>query len=170
MNQVAGTATNVAGTATDVSAKVVDAVVNVNVNAVEPFVFSGCCCESTSIGLNYPDCIGTSFEGVVCCCIAARVDACKPIPGNDTVFMFASESILCVKPGKTICKAKHQFWCLETRFALPCDSDSPCMCTFCFIELFRSDQFTTDIKPKLVVLPRIAPLSFSAPTVPSIAR
>jgi len=170
VNKASDAASTVAGTATDATSKVVDTVVNININKVQPFVYWATCCQSTSFGLNYPECIGCATEGIVCCCISVKSDAFKPSTDSNVLCIFESSSIACIKPGKTLCNARSQTFCIENRFALPCDAESPCMCTICFVELFRSNEFTTDIKPKIVVLPRIDSLNFSAPSAPAIAR
>ena len=61
-------------------------------------------------------------------------------------------------------------WCFEEQCALPCDAEAPFACTICFIELWRYPKFTTDIKPKVVVLPKAPSVNMGAPTMPSIAR
>ena len=103
-----------ANVATDAADKVVDAVVNVNVGSVEPHVMCATCCSTTTVSFNYPDCIGVSMEGIIFGCIATRVDACKPLTGNSNqLCVFANEQVMCVKPGKNLCKTKGQYAVLE---------------------------------------------------------
>lgn len=171
VTKVSEAVTSVGQTGTDAADKVLDAAVHVDIKQIEPYVFNNYCCSQTTVGLNYPDCIGMSYEGIVFGCIAARSDALKPVLNNpDVVCLFSDTNIMCIKPGKVLCKTKQQFFCIENRCALPCDSDAPFGCTICFIEIFRSNEFTTNIKPKIVVLPRSTAVKFSAPTLPSIAR
>ena len=171
MKPAAESATKTAGAVTEGAGKVVDAVVNVEVGAVEPFVFCANCCNVMSVGMNYPSCIGGSFEGILCCCIALKTAECKAVPSSpEVVCLFENATLLCIKPGKAICKGKQQICCLEHRFGCPCDADAPFSCTICFVEIFRHDECTTKIEPKIKVLPRIAALQFDAPPIPAIVR
>ena len=51
----------------------------------------------------------------------------------------------CVKPpilsGGPLCKGLNHFACIETRYALPCDEDIPCMFGCCFVICFQNWKF-----------------------------
>jgi len=164
-------AANTADKTTDAAGKLVTAVVSVDIDAVEPYVCCGTCCDVQSIGLNYPSCIGCSAEGVCCACIVGKADACKPPPpDSNIVCLINAENVMCIKPGKTLCKSKQQFFCCEYQCACPCDSEVPFNCTICFVQIWKHDEFTTAIKPEIKVLPRCPALKFAPPVVPEIAR
>ena len=132
VDQAADQLGKAAGAATSGTEKAVDAVVNINVNKVEPYVYCANCCTVSSIGLNYPECIGMSTEGIAFGCCAVQAQAFKPMTNNsDVVCLLANGTYACVKPGKTLCKTKLQTFCLEHRCAAPCDSETPCSCTIC---------------------------------------
>ena len=164
-------ATDAAGKATDAAGKAIDSVVNLKVGTIEPYVMCAECCTVNAIGLDYPNCIGCSSEGICCACIVAKADACKPGPADsDVICLGNAAACMCVKPGTVLCKSKQQCFCCDSRCALPCDEDVPFSCVICFVQLFRHNEFTTAIKPEIQVLPRATSLAFEAPAMPSIAR
>ena len=73
-------------------------------------------------------CWGCSSEFRVLC-FQSKAIGCKPVHGNDDLCCICQEGSCNCVPIRTCCKGKQQCFCLDTRFALPCDEDIPCMFT-----------------------------------------
>ena len=104
-------------------------------------IYFSACCIITSCATKYPDCIGIDVEATVLCC---RIEAllCKPSVEPEYCCICQRTEALCLWP-TTCCKGITQCFCLDSRFAFPCDHDVPCVCTmlpFCVAFAFWKAQ------------------------------
>jgi hypothetical protein len=102
---------------------------------------SACCCAISSLYTVYPDCIGCSGKGV-CCCIEGEGLQCKlpkvGVTDPRICCLLSKQNVNCVSP-VTCMKGTSQSFCFDSRFALPCDDDVPCLFTllpFCVAASF----------------------------------
>ena len=156
-----------------VGANMIDAVVSADVQNVDPYIFGALCCSVTSVGVNFPQCIGMSQEGICCACIAYKMAECKPVndPANPEVKCICGQGYLVfVRPGTVFCKDMTTFFCFENRCAVPCDEEIPFACGLCFVTCFREAKCTTSPNIEVKVLDRIPSLAMKAPEVPRVSR
>eukprot|EP01038_Epipyxis_sp_PR26KG_P005608 gene5608-7742_t len=103
---------------------------SVNVGDLVPF--HAACCSITSCYWKFPECFGVYGQGD-CCCLQGEFKLCKPGGKKSEHLCVCSEvGYYLVRP-TTCCKSVQQCFCLDSRIAFPCDSDVPCMFTYCFI-------------------------------------
>jgi hypothetical protein len=75
-------------------------------------------------------CIGCTSEGMVTC-LRWEAKGCRPVYGKNvhqTCCVLCNGGAECVKP-QTCCLLQQQFCCLDSRCALPCTKEVPCICT-----------------------------------------
>jgi hypothetical protein len=85
--------------------------------------------------VNHPQC---GSQGTWCYCIEAAWTTLKPIKGNPDVSCVCANGY-CVSaktPSKVCCRQQAQACCCEHRCSVPCDEETPCMCTICCVQVW----------------------------------
>lgn len=100
---------------------------------------NACCCSISSCYLDFPACIGGQDESN-CLCLRTSTKWCKPVT-DPKKLMICNEGGYYVTYPRTCIKGFDQFFCLESRCALPCDEEVPCMISFCFLTCFYDFKF-----------------------------
>lgn len=95
-------------------------------------VCSACCCAICGCNCDPQECFGCSESGRLCCCLLnQRYCKCENSKGEDGVdkcFTWSDGGCYIVMPN-SCCEAVVQTCCLDSRCALPCTEDVPCICT-----------------------------------------
>jgi hypothetical protein len=103
-------------------------------------LYRACCCTIDSLYTKCPECIGCYSKRVLCC-IESEFIAYKPMCCNKEL---EKKNLCCILLSgqcsmvhlKTCCKGESQMCCIDSRFAMPCDEEVPCMFTmlpFCLV-------------------------------------
>lgn len=95
-----------------------------------PFV--GECCLFASCYTKMPECLGCHTESE-CLCLEMKGIGCKPQSGQPKLCCICCEGSYNIIPPTTCIKGTSQVCCADTRCALPCDEDVPCIFNVCFI-------------------------------------
>ena len=97
-----------------------------------------CCCTILSCYVAFPQCIGCYSKGVFTC-IETESVACKPSVVEGSLCKLLSSEVELVKP-VTCVKCAAQECCIDSRCALPCDSEVPCMISFLGLTIAKDYQ------------------------------
>ena len=114
-----------------------DAVETVEVKVVEEgdpdasksYIFAACCCFISGCFLDFPDCVGC-YGQRTCLCMEQEFKCCKAYqntPGKICICQQVTAD--CIVP-QTCCKVVAQQFCLDTRGAIPCTTDVPCVVAY----------------------------------------
>lgn len=102
------------------------------------YVLSACCCTINSIYWEFPQIFGAFTEQQICC-VHATSAFNKPAvlkgeiyQGDNTICMSGRVALMEFSHF-VCCQAVSQMCCLDTRAALPCTDDVPCMLNYCCI-------------------------------------
>lgn len=68
-------------------------------------------------------------------------------------------------PSKVCCRQQAQACCCEHRCSVPCDEETPCMCTICCVQIFRETSCTTAPKCEVKALQKIPFLTIVPPSL-----
>lgn len=94
-------------------------------------VASGLCCCINGCSCKWPDCWGCGVDGVLCC-IQSNAVCCKIMDErkneDQKMFICQEGGFFCKKPN-TCCQMRSQFCCCDSRGALPCTEEVPCIFT-----------------------------------------
>ena len=102
----------------------------IQIDVKELVPFAGTCCALVSCFADWPECLGCDVEAALCC-IEIETVCCKTSKNPNTCCVCNENSCRCVYPS-TIAKGMAQVFCLDARFALPCDKDVPNVVGCCF--------------------------------------
>ena len=94
----------------------------------ELLVLCGQGCSVTSC--LFTNCFGCTSEGM-CLCLRWEMKGCRPVYGKNehkTCCVLCQSSNECVVP-QTCVLVQQQCFCLDTRCAVPCIKEMPCICT-----------------------------------------
>lgn len=101
-------------------------------SAADTRPLAACCCELASCYLAFPGCC-SSYTKATCCCLETESSCCKPWCCSSQKYKKSllctvqQLNLLCITPS-TFCKGWTQCFCLDSRCAIPCDQDVPCIC------------------------------------------
>ena len=141
-------------------------------------VCNAMCCTINLLRLDYPGCLGIRIKGLAIC-IETEQEVCIPVfvkevdargldKSKHKILIHRGQTTCVVPPilnGGALCKMNEQTCCFETRMALPCDGEVPCMFGFCYIICFQNYKFD------LQIFKTPAPgSSLGAPTSDEMAR
>ena len=85
----------------------------------------GCCCLIASCVLQWPECCGITATSI-CCCFEIDEKCCVITNRKDACLNCWSQSCMCIMP-TTCLKCACRCFCLDSRWAFPCDKDVPCL-------------------------------------------
>ena len=100
-------------------------------------VIAACCCTMSSLYLEYPGCCGCVQKGEVLC-LEGDCKGCKFVDAtqNDGRCCILQNGGCYCKSPETCCQQTAQTFCCDSRCALPCTDDVPCVFTllpFCVV-------------------------------------
>jgi hypothetical protein len=109
-----------------------------SVNSKDVIPCNACLCSISSCYFSFPS-ILSCYEKTTCCCLESEAACCKIMlctenrKKNSLCIVLAKQNFFCLWP-TTCIKTMNQCLCIDSRCALPCDSEVPflCMCLpFC---------------------------------------
>jgi hypothetical protein len=88
--------------------------------------FSACCCSVSSCFCKFPDCIGVETSGTLVC---FNVDAvcCRCVSDDPQVCCVIQRCDWLLVNIRTCLECRSQVCCCDSRCALPCDDNVPCL-------------------------------------------
>lgn len=89
-------------------------------------VINGCCCGITSLYCDWPACVGAQYA-IEALCLKCKAIKCKPSKEKGQCCTILEAKCVCTKP-KTCLGLQCQCFCCDTRAALPCTAEVPCIC------------------------------------------
>jgi len=92
------------------------------------FVIQGCCCTNAVVEM--PPKLGCAQECMTCC-ISCKL--CCAVGEGPLPWLCCGPTCAC---NKSLCKVKGTVFCIAITSSLPCDSDTPILCTifpFCTV-------------------------------------
>ncbi len=99
---------------------------------------TACCCVISSLYCSFPDCVGCSGE-YMCCCLSTTFKICKPSKSSSDCCIINENNCLCIYP-TTLCMGQSQCFFVDSRCALPCNDEVPCVVAmFCFTLCYRGN-------------------------------
>jgi hypothetical protein len=93
---------------------------------------SACLCSISSLYLRFPGCI-SCYEKTTCCCfetesVCCRIMTCSSNRKKETLCMVFEKSNFYIVWPTTFIKSISQCMLFDSRCAIPCDSEVPCIC------------------------------------------